>query len=545
MFKNLYNFIHVIIFSIYPVLYIAINNYSEMRVEETLSPIAILFFLAAIIFICANFFLKNFQKSTVFTSISMVFLVYVNLFYIFFETAFGINKILFLIICVTLSVIIGYLLLYKIKQTEKIIKIFNDFSIILIIISLMKIPPSYILSSIGNLKNNFTKKQGVLVKDINTGNNKYPNILYIILDGYASNNVLKKYYDYDNSEFTNWLENKGFYVAKNSTSNYSITHLSINSSLNMNYVHNGLNENNWLYKLSKTMENSIVPTFFKKMGYEFIIYNGSEYFREFDTLANKTDNFSSNIIIYLFIYKCSVLSFINDSTISIDTFWGNKKRNWMEKTFRSIKEICGNPKTSNKFIYVHLIAPHPPFLYDKDDKQVNIENGCLCPMNGWSQKKPYIDYLIYTNKKIKNIIEEIITKSPNNNIIILQADHGSQYYVMDNLINLDKKGCSVRISECGSIKKKYCSKKIPEFASSSENIEQIFGILNAVYIPKNKPFFKEFNNGITPVNTFRIISNNLFNTNYPLLENKNYFTYYGCDYQTIDVTQKIKSIRKK
>lgn len=46
-------------------------------------------------------------------------------------------------------------------------------------------------------------------------------------------------------------------------------------------------------------------------------------------------------------------------------------------------------------------------------------------------------------------------------------------------------------------------------------------ILNAYYIPNNVNLF--LYETITPVNTFRIILNNYFGQNLPLLEDKSYF----------------------
>ena len=48
-----------------------------------------------------------------------------------------------------------------------------------------------------------------------------PNIYYIILDGYARADVLRDLYGFDNSEFIADLQERGFFVAHRSTSNYA------------------------------------------------------------------------------------------------------------------------------------------------------------------------------------------------------------------------------------------------------------------------------------------------------------------------------------
>jgi hypothetical protein len=58
-----------------------------------------------------------------------------------------------------------------------------------------------------------------------------PDIYYIILDAYGRADTLQSLFDYDNSEFLDFLEAKGFYVADCAQSNYSQTILSLSSSL--------------------------------------------------------------------------------------------------------------------------------------------------------------------------------------------------------------------------------------------------------------------------------------------------------------------------
>ena len=48
----------------------------------------------------------------------------------------------------------------------------------------------------------------------------YPDVYYIILDGYMSSSSLKEFLNYDNQEFVSYLTNKGFDVNHKSYSNY-------------------------------------------------------------------------------------------------------------------------------------------------------------------------------------------------------------------------------------------------------------------------------------------------------------------------------------
>jgi hypothetical protein len=63
-----------------------------------------------------------------------------------------------------------------------------------------------------------------------------PDIYFIILDGYGEQQVLQDLYGFDNKPFIDFLETKGFTIAKDSTTNYIQTFLSVASTLNMDYI---------------------------------------------------------------------------------------------------------------------------------------------------------------------------------------------------------------------------------------------------------------------------------------------------------------------
>src|SRR5262249_55856944 len=69
-----------------------------------------------------------------------------------------------------------------------------------------------------------------------------PDVYYIILDGYARADTLKRECQFDNSEFLEQLRSRGFYVADQSCSNYPMTFMSLASSLNMSYLDNAMTQ---------------------------------------------------------------------------------------------------------------------------------------------------------------------------------------------------------------------------------------------------------------------------------------------------------------
>ena len=86
---------------------------------------------------------------------------------------------------------------------------------------------------------------------------------------YGGQRCLSNYYQYDNSEFIEELENRGFYIPKNTYSNY-YTLLSIPSSMNMDYIHTEfepLHFKNQSLSINLMRNNHVMNTF-KDLGYK-------------------------------------------------------------------------------------------------------------------------------------------------------------------------------------------------------------------------------------------------------------------------------------
>jgi len=98
-----------------------------------------------------------------------------------------------------------------------------------------------------------------------------PDIYFIILDGYARQDVLKTHFDYDNSTFLDFLKDMGFYVVEKSRSNYMVSALSLTSALNMDYLDDSLNLGHWKsgnQNVLKKYLNNKVFQYVRKCGYK-------------------------------------------------------------------------------------------------------------------------------------------------------------------------------------------------------------------------------------------------------------------------------------
>lgn len=337
-----------------------------------------------------------------------------------------------------------------------------------------------------------------------------PDIYYIILDRYGNKEALSIFAKYDNSDFIKWLEGKDFVVASKSKSNYLKTAQSLASSLNFKYINYLTNElgaksDNLLPLYSLIKENELYKIL-KKNGYK-IIHLGSWW-----ETTRRNENADINFNIYPYdlseftsmIYETSWLLFF------IDVKKSKRKISW-RRINSQIDELAEIPKIKEPtYTFAHLMLPHPPFVFDRIGNYKSIEEE-----SKKSYEENYLDQLIYINSQLKKLINKLISKSEHPPIIILQGDEGPFPY-------------NYRINGKDFIWKN---------ATESE-LKQKMGIINAFYLPniENKIVYDT----ITPVNTFRLVFNSYFHTNFKILHDKSYAHYSEKHpYRFFDVTAKL------
>lgn len=105
-----------------------------------------------------------------------------------------------------------------------------------------------------------------------------PDVYFFLFDSYGRSDLLYTAYGFDNSKFESQLQERGFYVASCSQSNYVRTEISLGSSLNMEYL--------------QGLDKAFVPeSTARKVLWDALKHNAVRY--NFETLGYETINFAS------------------------------------------------------------------------------------------------------------------------------------------------------------------------------------------------------------------------------------------------------------
>jgi hypothetical protein len=331
-----------------------------------------------------------------------------------------------------------------------------------------------------------------------------PNIYYLIFDEYLGSDVLEESFGYDNSRFLDQLVQRGFFVANKSRANYVKTSLSLPSSLNFKYLDDLANrvgiKSRDKRPLRKLLVNNRVFSFLKQYGYKTVAFPTGFHLTElrganaYMSKGWSLDDFSGELI-YNTPVSALVEIFMNQSFKHIV----HRRR-----ILYSFDHLIDTTKMKTPvFVFAHIVCPHKPFVFDEDGRPVGPVKS---PAD--SSEKMYVEQLKYVNKRVIRLVDELLANSVQPPIIILQADHGTRW-----LLDWE-----------------YSEK------NDSEIHKKAFSILNAYYLPDCD--YSQLYDSISPVNTFRVVFNHYFETDYEILEDKSYFSGQQ-HYNFIDVTEEV------
>ncbi|MBC7948045.1 MAG: sulfatase-like hydrolase/transferase [Chitinophagaceae bacterium] len=317
------------------------------------------------------------------------------------------------------------------------------------------------------------------------GNQNLPDIFFIIFDEYASSRSLQNYLSYTNTGLDDTLRKNGFYAASGSRSNYNVTHLSIGSTLNMSYFDTDFegktHDPDILMRGCMEVKYSRVPAILSQAGYTI------KNFGLFDFAKVK-------------VMTSPYFASFAEKTIYLQTLWGRIRRDifWKvtvtlnknaeeenllkhaERDSRNfnatIKELQvdeGRPR----FVYCHLMMPHPPFYFDRNGKP--RKNAAYHTPVG-QRDSLYIEQVLYANTLVKELMTHARTNNHRPRVVVIQGDHG--------------------------------------FRSDTRTTprERQFMNLNAIYFSDRD--YRLLYDSISSVNTFRVIFKKYFNAEMPLLK---------------------------
>lgn len=350
-----------------------------------------------------------------------------------------------------------------------------------------------------------------------------PNIFFIVLDRHMGQPGLERY-GYDSSTFVNALESRGFYVARQSHSNYWMTNASTASFLNYDFL-------DFQPRTNQPLESNYYHTWLKNNNRIF------DFLRQFGytTAQCRTD----------FIFRCDGIQ-TADMQLAPDPWY----MGWLPQevfgntifytlfsrlldenpdgarrdlnTYLLRQNILGAIERTRQMahfdkpfvLFTHILCPHGPVTFNENggypDEPSRFDQIAVsgCEPGAETELRQYLAQVEFIDKQMIEMVDYIQQHSKEPPIIILMGDHGR----------------CLKIYDSESVK-----------AAAPE----IFSILNAIYLP-DKAYEGVLYPSISPVNVFRSIFNHSFGADYELLPDRSFYSSDELKWEMLDVTSYVQ-----
>ena len=479
---------HLILLSMYPILGLWFQNIEQVNSKVIIRPLIFSFLGAILIWRVVAFLIRDTERAAILTSIFFIaFFSYGHVYGIARNVQFLNVPIFRHRTLLIIWILVGALAFAWIKRSKKV----DTFKSVLNWISFALVSIFFVELLIFQITQSIPSSQSrENIRSINISyEDDLPDIYYIILDGYSRADVLEQEMGYDNSVFISELENMGFYVAKYSQSNYSQTTLSISSSLNYDYLDSlgvTITEDKLVRRdVYRLLSDNALRRFLEERGYKTVAFATGFVWSE---LTNATyylepnPGAKLNEFEYLLL-QTTILRIPLDYKLLFQTDLRNEM--FRERTEFTLDKLKTIPFIAGpKFVFVHTLIPHLPFVFGPNGEVEDMDFKDELEYSKDEYIYGYTNQVSYANKRILEIVSDLIQKSETPPIIIIQGDHGSGRFGKESRMR----------------------------------------ILNAYYLPEQPSVLYET---ISPVNSFRVVLNTYFGQSLPLLEDKSFFSGYN------------------
>ena len=348
-----------------------------------------------------------------------------------------------------------------------------------------------------------------------------PDVYWIVLDGFGRRDVLRELYDWDSGPFLRALEEQGFFVAEQARANYGQTLFSLASTLELDYLDDLVarvgRDARDREPVIEALHGSFLLRTLRARGYRIVAfetgYRGTEL-READLyLAPEEPGLSEFQHAAL---DLTPLGAFARRAPELDGFERHRRR--IRFALRELPRLARLP--GPKFVFAHLLAPHPPFVFHADGSPAASGRGFRFQDGSHyletSTREAYVEgyrgQAAFLAQEVERAVRALLADAPRPPIVIVQSDHGP-----------------------GS--------RLDHASLAGTDLRERMAILWAIHLPG--PPEPALHAALSPVNGFRIVLNRIFGDGLPLLPDRSYFATWDAPYALTDVTEALAEAEQR
>ncbi len=341
-------------------------------------------------------------------------------------------------------------------------------------------------------------------------------IYYLVFDRYGSQASMERRWAADFSDFFDGLADRGFRVTPDSKANHLRTAQSLSSTFNLRYHHDlarryGPDTGNML-PVYELLQEHAVGRLLQDRGYTYVHIGNWWDPTQHNRMADFSWSYERWSDFQLELFRSSLLEVFENRP---------KGRSLVEQRrrmpydgaiaqFEQIRRAAQRPGPT--FTFAHILLPHEPFVFDRHGNYVDYDEEARR-----GRRRNYVEQTEYTNGRIEALLDDLLDTDPDEQpIIVLSADEGPH-----------------------PVRFKQDEENFDWTKATDDELEEKMAILNAYFLPDvDDPGLYD---GISPVNTWRVIFNAYFGADLPLLEDRSYvFRNEHHVYDFTDVTERLR-----
>jgi hypothetical protein len=279
------------------------------------------------------------------------------------------------------------------------------------------------------------------VPDPPSTTDQLPDIYYIVLDAYTGSKSLADIYSFDNSGFEAELRARGFYVPRDSRSNYVTTFLALAAALNWQYL-------DWIPELLgvgskdrslpyRMIEDSRTTRFLQSLGYRVVFFPTAYG-------ATAQNRFADQIIpgggagqpeVHTEFQSVWLTSTALRPALQLGCLIAGCPSNPFpfrpeppELILWKFAQLAELPKSAPgpKFVLAHLLVPHEPYVFNGDCSTKPLYWPAeIQRSDDQRMRVSYVEQIRCVNRQVLDLVERLLRDSARPPVVLLQADHGN------------------------------------------------------------------------------------------------------------------------
>ena len=266
----------------------------------------------------------------------------------------------------------------------------------------------------------------VLEPPVVASGDRPPDIFVIIPDDYARLDILQQYFHYDDQEFRDQLEQRGFVLNEHGRSPYSDSEMNVAALLNMDYLTNFADvlgaDSQDVRPVQRVNEDNRAARLLASIGYDYVHIDTDEV-----SYAGGNPSVSPfappGSFANLWMGK-SILGQVGGPLGFDQSAMNDRFRHAIREEFSELTQIRTGDRPT--FVVFHTLLPHDPYLYDAQGEPVDHVVHSDLDLSSDAGRAQYLEQLEYENTLLLDTIDRIQANATTPPVIVLQADEGFQ-----------------------------------------------------------------------------------------------------------------------